>query len=319
MRRKGREETEEHRRREPAGIEARRTVLRDECACRLVRRLGEVARRGDAQPLGVADEERARRLRPAEPLLRRHGVEVEVAGSGDDCARRLSPVDEHGQPGLLPHAPQIEAASGRPEDVRRRDQARARRDSRENRVFVPLRHDDTGAGRVHCSGEAEVLLIGDDDLVFAAEAEPREDDRAAAGGRVGQGNVQRVDVQHGCEGRPGLFAELENALDPPLSAATVLEIVARLLDHGLGGGSCDRSVRTGVEVRVPVEHRELRAGFLERHPTWSSTGAWSESRRPSIRRRSSGQTTGVVDGSPRTRIWSIVGPGSEKPHSRSRS
>src|SRR5690349_23093510 len=37
-----------------------------------------------------------------------------------------------------------------------------------------------------------------------------------------------------------------------------------------------RSVRPGVQVREPLEDGELPACLLERHPRWSSTGAWSD-------------------------------------------
>src|SRR6478672_3133761 len=147
-----------------------------------------------------------------------------------------------------------------------------------------------------------MLLVCHHDLVIRTEAEAGEHDRAAARGRIGKCNVQRIDVEHGCEARPRLFAEREAPLEPLLPAPPVLEIVSRLVDHRVGRRTRDRPVRARVEIRVALEHGELRAGFLEGHPTWSSTGAWSETSRPSTLRRSSGHTSGGVDGRPRTRI-----------------
>ena len=43
----------------------------------LVLGLGEVARGGDAQALGIGDEQRACRVRAAEPLLARHREKVD--------------------------------------------------------------------------------------------------------------------------------------------------------------------------------------------------------------------------------------------------
>ena len=76
----------------PAGIEAGRALGGLEAAGRLVRGLREVARPSDAQALRIGDDERARRVRAAEPLLAGDRQEVETRprrpGSRRPTARR---------------------------------------------------------------------------------------------------------------------------------------------------------------------------------------------------------------------------------------
>ena len=85
------------RRRCQVRVEARRAVLRHEASVVLVRLLGEVARPRDAERLGLGDDERARPLRPAEPLLPRDRVVVEPARVDGKDADRLRCVDEDRQ------------------------------------------------------------------------------------------------------------------------------------------------------------------------------------------------------------------------------
>ena len=75
-------------------------VLRLERSVLLVALLREVARASDAERVGLGDDERARPLRAAEPLLPRDRVEVEPARVDGDRADGLRPVDEDRQPGL---------------------------------------------------------------------------------------------------------------------------------------------------------------------------------------------------------------------------
>ena len=139
--------------------------------------------------------------------------------------------------------------------------------AREDRVLVALGQDDPNPCRVHGCGEAEMLLVCHHDLVIRAEAEAGEHGRAAARGRIGERDVQRIDVEHGCETRSRLFTKGEDPLDPFLPAPPMLEIAPRLVDHRVGRCTRDRPVRARVEIRVALEHGELRAGFLEGHPT----------------------------------------------------
>src|SRR5205823_57127 len=122
-----------------------------------------------------------------------------------------------------------------------------------------------------------------------------------------------LDVEHRRQAPPRLVAQLQDAVDVGLPAAPRLQLALRLRDERLDGRPCERPTAACIEVRVAREHRELRAGLVERHPTRASTGAWSESRRPPTRRRSSDQTEAGVTGRPRTRIWSMLSTGAEKP------
>src|SRR5205823_5715014 len=102
--------------------------------------------------------------------------------------------------------------------------------------------------------------------------------------------------------------------DPLVAAAPVPRIELDGVHDRRCGRACERAGRSGVQVRVALEHGELSARFLERHPTLTSTGAWSESSLPPTRRRSDGHATGAEDGRPRTTIWSMLSAsGSEKP------
>ena len=162
-----------------------------------------VAGRRDAQPLRVADVERAGRLGPAQPLLRGDGVEVERLRVDPDRAGGLRAVDEQRQPARLLQMREVEPPAGRPEHVRRREQLRPRRHRGEDRVLVRRRDDDPRAGRVHRPGQAEVLLVGDDDLVLGAEPEPGHDHAAAAGGRIDERDERGIDADHRGELAPG--------------------------------------------------------------------------------------------------------------------
>jgi hypothetical protein len=68
-------------------------------------------------------------------------------------------------------------------------------------------------------------------------------------------------------------AELIDAVENVVRAQGTGEVALEPRVHRLDGRPRERAVRPGVEVRVPLEHRELCAGVLERHSTLSSTGA----------------------------------------------
>ncbi len=161
------DEAGERRRSRESGVESRGAGLRLERTRRLVRRGGEGSRRGDAQALRVTHVQPAGLLGPAQPLLRRDGVEVEGARIDLDRAGGLRAVDEQRHPALA-QAVQVEPAPRRPEDVRGGDEPRARRHRSEDRVLVRLAYDDARAGCVHRANEPEVLLVGRDDLVRQA-------------------------------------------------------------------------------------------------------------------------------------------------------
>ncbi len=258
---------------DPAGVEPRARLARDERTRQLVRLLREVRRRTHADQLRVAHVECAGRIGGAQPLLRRHRVEVELADVDLDRARRLRTVDEERQTALVAQAMHVEPAARRPEHVRRRDQARTRCYRREHRVLVRLDDHDAGAGRVQRTRQAEVLLVGRDHLVFCGETEPREHDGAATRRRLDERDADRLDAQHVGEAATRHLAQLEHALEVLLAAAAFDEIALHLLDDRVGCRARERAVRARVEIRVALEHRKLCACLLERHPTVSSTGA----------------------------------------------
>ena len=76
-----------------------------------------------------------------------------------------------------------------------------------------------------------------------------------------------------------------------------------------------RAERAGIQVRELPDDREQRACLGERHPTVTSTGAWSESTMSPRARRSVGQTTVSPCAAPRTSTWSIRGPPPDQPGS----
>jgi hypothetical protein len=77
--------------------------------------------------------------------------------------------------------------------VRDGDEARARRDRREDRLRLRLDDDDRAPGRVQWSDQPEVLVGGRDHLVALFEPEPGEDDVASIRGRRGERDLSRRD------------------------------------------------------------------------------------------------------------------------------
>ena len=65
-----------------------------------------------------------------------------------------------------------------------------------DRVLVRRGDDDARAARVERAEQAEVLLVGRDDLVVRAEPEPGDDDLAAARRRVGERDVLGATSEH---------------------------------------------------------------------------------------------------------------------------
>ena len=66
---------------------------------------------------------------------------------------------------------------------------------------------------------------------------------------------------------------LEDLLDVRRAAAALGQVALEPRPGCLDRGSRQRPDRAGVEVRVALEHRELRACLVERHSTTASTGA----------------------------------------------
>ena len=109
--------------------------------------------------------------------------------------------------------------------------------------------------------------------------------------------------------------QLDHLLDVRLAAPALRQVALEPCPKRVDGRLRERAVRAGVEVGVALEDGELGAGLLVSHSTIASTGAWSESTRPSMTRRSSGHADGPSrSSSPRTRIWSMLpASGGEKP------
>src|SRR5205823_5426521 len=248
-------------------------------------------------------------------FLRGHGVPV---GSGEvdrDRARRLRTVDQKWRSPRLAQPREIESAAGRPEDVRDGDQPSAWRHRGEQRLFVCLSNDNTGAARVQRADQAEMLLIGCDDLVLRAELESGEHDLAPARRRIGEGDELRGGSQDCCDPAADSLSHLPDLLDPGRPAAALRKIALEPSPRSVDGRLRQRPVRACVEVREALQDGKLRPRLLERHSTTASTGAWSERTRPATARRSSGHAVGPsASSSPPTRIWSMLpARGGEKP------
>ena len=158
-----------------------------------------------------------------------------------------------------------------------------------------------------------MLAVGRDDLVVGPEVEPGQDDVAALGRRGRERDVRGIDVHHAGERRACLPAQREHLVDVGLAAAAPLEVGVVAGFHRLDRRARNGAHRAGVQVRDPFEGGELRAGFVEIHCRDRSTGAWSDRSMPFRVRRASGHTSRVPGFPPRTRMWSIAGPPSEKP------
>ena len=151
------EQSRERRRRPPArGRSGRRPA-----SGRRSRRARTRPVRGSSEPttsraLRVGDDERAGRIRPAEPLLARDREVVEAGRVDGDRAHRLRAVDEHGNARLVPQLAHGQHAPGRPDHLGQREQPRSRRDGGANRVGLGRDDDDPRArdGRARRAGRS---------------------------------------------------------------------------------------------------------------------------------------------------------------------
>ena len=282
-------------------------------AVRLVRGLREVARPRDPQPLGVGDDERAGRVGPAEPLLPGDGVEVEPAASTGIAPTDCAPSTRTGTPRLLAQLAhrQRRARSSRAR-ARRRAAACAASPRRGSRPR-PARATTTRAPRrVQRAEQAEVLL--------ASSSRPRPPARGRARrGRCCSRPSSSSSARRASGSAPTSSASRARAC--ARSSSSALEVRLRRCGRARASacssaciassvGARERPERARVQVRDPLEHREERARLLGRHPTVTSTGAWSERTAPSTTRRSSGQAV------ERRRVEAadehVVDPGAER-------
>ena len=80
--------------------------------------------------------------------------------------------------------------------------------------------------------------------------------------------------EHRREAAADALSQLEQLLDVrPSPLRPCGQIALELRPRRVDGRPRQRPARARVEIRVALEHRELRAGLLERHSTTTSTGA----------------------------------------------
>ena len=73
--------------------------------------------------------------------------------------------------------------------------------------------------------------------------------------------------------RRAVLAQLEHLLEVLGTESAFAEVALGLRDERIDRRLRERPVRARVQVREPLEHRELRTCLLVGHPTVSSTGA----------------------------------------------
>ena len=301
-------EADERRHADPAGVEAR---ARRPSATNAPVSSYDSCEKYDgaliAHELGVAHVQRARRLRRAQPLLRGHGVEVELADVDRDRARGLRAVDEHRQPALALQRAAGRAAGRRPEHC---DVAISRvRGVTAARIASSSAspHDDARAGREQRAGEAEVLLVGRDHLVLAGEPEAGEHGRAAARRRVDERDLRRRrrrDAPRARAAPPRAARASARSTRLPLRPSREVALAparrARRPSRARAARSCPRSgtrsARAPGTARVPPRRSsdgEFYRRVIREEPAVDAA--------PLL-----GPRAGGVDGRPRTRIWSML-------------
>ena len=151
--------------------------------------------RADAERVRVGDDERARPLRAAEPLLPGDRVEVEPARVDRDRPDRLRAVDEDR---AVPCGA-LRSCTGSTAPVVQRTCESASR--RVRGVTAATMRSGSGSttttrapGRVQRADEPEVLVRRRDDLVVRPEVEPGEHDVAAVGRRRRERDLLRLDT-----------------------------------------------------------------------------------------------------------------------------
>ena len=258
--------------------------LGGEAALGLVRLLGEVGRGGDLEPLRIGDVQRAGRVRAAQPLLARDGVEVVRPAVDRYRADRLRAVDEkrHVERGAQLRQPAgrdpyaSSRARGRPGACAGRPPPRSRRRPRPTQAAEPATRTVapdacSGPRSPKCSSSVVTTSSpGWSPRPATAMLQPRVVEVVSAtcsGGteicaasRSRDGVTQVVQVVP--EARPAALPCVEVALEPLL--------------HRLDRRPRQRPERARVQIREALEHREGGAGLLDVHVTRTSSGAWSE-------------------------------------------
>ena len=248
---------------------------------------------------GSRDVERAGRVRAAEPLLARDGVEVEPADVDRDRADRLRAVDEHRQAGLLAAARARGSTARSSRGRARRASSRVRgvtsaEDRVERLAGRPLDDARRARARRTCSGpsrpkcSASVVTISSS----GPRPSPASDDVAAVGRRARQRDVlrRRRRAARRARARRAARAARASRSKYALAAAAVARGRRRAAPRSR------RAVGRASGPNVPAfRYASARAPGTARGPprsviaTVTSTGAWSESTRAVEPPRSSGQ------------------------------
>ena len=230
-----------------------------------MRGLGEVARPGDAQPLGVGDDERAGRVRPAQPLLAGDRQEVEAVRVDRDRAHRLGAVDEDRDARAL-------AQLVHRQERGRSSRGRARAASRRVRGVTAARIASgsasttttraplacTGPSRPKCSSSVVTISSsGPRPSPASTMLQPSVVEPVSA-------TCSGVDTDERGESCAHVAPQLEHALEVRLADSAALEVGLRAAACTASNGRAgERAERAGVEVRDALEHREQRARLLE--------------------------------------------------------
>ena len=211
----------------------------------------------------------------------------------------------------LPQLGHRQRRARRPDHVRDGDQSRPRPDRGQDRLGLRRHDDDARTRRVQRPDQAEVLRVGRDDLVPRLEAEAREHDVAAVRGRARQRHQRGLDADElrdaGANHSRWLSVRLKVAWSPRPSCSARSSSWRIASTAGLASGPFEPVFRYAT-ARAP--------GTAPSPPRTSSdpssTGAWSESTRPSTTRRSPARQERVA-AAPRTSTWSIPPPSSDQP------
>ncbi len=254
--------------RDQVRVEPRGAVLGLELAVRPMGALREVAGTRHPQRVGLRDDERARALGPAQPLLTRDRVEVDAVRVHRHRAHRLRAVDEHGDPGRRAQLLDGQHRARRPQDVRDGEQARARGDRRRDVLGIRLGDDDRRARHVQRSEQSEVLVRGGDDLVALVELEPREHDVAAVRRGSGQRDALGRHVHELRDCRAENLPQGEDALELRRAPAPFPQPAFLLHAHRLERVAGERADAPRLQVRVALEDGKARtcgSGRLRAH------------------------------------------------------
>ena len=131
--------------------------------------------------------------------------------------------------------------------------------------------DDLRSRHVERSEQPEVLVGRRDDLVAFAELEPGEHDVAAVRRRRRQRDSLCAYTDELGDPRTKLLSISEDTLEPRQAAPSFAERPLFFGLHRRERRARERADAPGLQVREPLEHRELGARLLERHGGFCDT------------------------------------------------